>query len=138
MGFILPAIAWVGANIGSIAAVTGAVGAVGSAAGAIYAGKRARDIQRGISGAATLKSLAPPPPIAGPTASEIETRKAKESADKRAAEREKVIATQTAADIATRRRSLTGLSATIRTSPFGLIGPATTEKKTLLGQGGLR
>ena len=129
MGITLATAILVGSIIG------GTTAAVGIGLSAREASKARRAAQQQ---SAALTSLAPPPPIAGPTASEAETQKAKESADKRAAEREKVIATQTAADIATRRRSLTGLSATIRTSPFGLTGPATTEKKTLLGQGGLR
>ena len=122
-----------------IGIVLGIITAATAVAGTTLAIKSRSDAKRAArQQAAAVTSLAPPAPIAGPAASEVETRKAKESADKRAAEREKVIATQTAADIATRRRSLTGLSATIRTSPFGLTGTATTEKKTLLGQGGLR
>ena len=85
--------------------------------------------------AAAVTSLAPPP-LTGPTVSEAETLKAKEAADKRAADIQAGIKADTLA--AQGRRSLTGLAATIRTSARGLTGTTATEKKTLLGEGGLR
>ena len=69
---------------------------------------------------------------------DIEAKQAKESADKRSADLEAGIKADTADELAKRRRSLAGLSSTVRTSPRGLTTTAPTEKKTLLGQGGLR
>ena len=90
---------------------------------------------------AALSSLAPPQLPTGPTAAQAETQRlaeetarVKTAADKRAADIKAGIAADTAA--AGQRRSLIGLSATIRTSPAGLKGKAPVERKTLLGQGG--
>lgn len=108
----------------------------GAVTGSVAAKRTAKAVRNAAQvQAQAVKSLAPPP---GPTASEIEIKQAKEAADKRAEEREEAIRVQTAADVATKRRSLTGLAATVRTSPFGLTGTAPTEKKTLLGEGGFR
>jgi len=78
----------------------------------------------------------------GPTAAEIEAQKqakvaeeAKAAAEKRTSELEAGIKADTLA-AETRKRSLIGLAATVKTSARGLTGAAPTEKKTLLGQGG--
>ena len=67
---------------------------------------------------------------------DIEAKQAKDAADKRSADLEAGIKADTADELAKRRRSLAGLSSTVRTSPRGLTTVAPTEKKTLLGQGG--
>ena len=133
---LFPAFAGVTTTAAAVttAASVGAVTGLAAAGVSAFAAKRARDIQRGTQ-IPSIKSLAPPP-LTGPTVSETETQKVKESADKRAADIQAGIKADTLA--AQGRRSLTGLAATIRTSARGLVGTTATEKKTLLGQGGLR
>ena len=94
--------------------------------------------------AQSAKSLIGSLPAAptGPTAAEIEAQKqaqvaeeAKAAAEKRTSDLEASIKADTLA-AETRKRSLIGLAATVKTSARGLTGAAPTEKKTLLGQGG--
>lgn len=119
------------------------VSVLGTGAG-LYQQKRASDRAKGAqaSQARAIKSLAPPPPT-GPTAAEIQAQKlakeatiAKAAAEKRTSDLEAGIKADTASAVA-RKKSIIGSGSTIKTSAFGLKGRAPTEKKTLLGQGGL-
>lgn len=93
-----------------------------TSASTAYNQKRGRDAQKAVL-AEQEKSLAALAPGAGDAGADAE--KAKAEADRRAKEREQMIAART--------RSL---ASTIQTSNRGLLSRPPTEKKTLLGQGG--
>lgn len=128
----------------AIPAIFAAVAALGSGYMQARASRKASHAQAdaaAASAAAAKKSMVSIP--TGPTAAEVEAQKkaaeekaAKQAAEKRAADLEASMKAETEAAGTTRRRSLAGLAATVRTSAAGLTGKATVEKKSLLGQGG--
>lgn len=125
-----------GLSIATAMLISTIVGGISTGASLIVGSRNQRKAtQAAERQAQAVQSLAPTTTEQDKVALDAEAKLAKESADKRASDREAAIKADTERRA---RSSISGLSSTVRTSARGLTTIAPTEKKTLLGQGGLR